>query len=70
MGSQVSFTGLHLPSGQARVLQTHRVVGRIHHVPRAAVPTGEGTETAVLGARAQGRRGQTFGERPTLASFP
>lgn len=55
---------------QAWVLQTHRVIRRIHHVPRPAFSAGEGTQAAVPGACAQGRCWQAFGETSTPnASF-
>lgn len=51
---------------QAWVLQTHRAVRRIHHVPRPAFSTGEGTKATVPGACAQGRCGQALGKKPIL----
>lgn len=49
-------------SGQVRVLQAHRPVRRLHHVPRPAVPPGARAEAAVPGAGAEGRRRQAVGE--------
>lgn len=48
---------------QARVLQAHCAVRRLHHVPWPALSTGARAEAAVPGACSEGGRGQALGQQ-------
>ncbi len=53
---------------QGWVLQTHRIVGRIHDVSWSAVASGAGAQAALPGESAEGRRRQALGTNNTLTT--